>query len=314
MSDDDTGIRHQQGGSAQLGSIDLNLLVPLQALLEERSVSRAADRLYMSQPALSGALARLRRHFDDELLVRSGNSYQLSPLAGDLLEEIARAASSLGRVFSARAEFLPAESRREFQIVCSDYVSAEFGAELSRELSRRAPGAMVRFEHMQDALVDNAPESLREVDGLILPHGYIDQAPHVDLFTDPWMCVIAAGTAAPRDVAELGERPWATTYNGRTAVTTAARELLTLGVSPRTQVTTRSFLTLGDMVAGTDRVAFAPASVAARLAHRDDIVVVDSPLELPPIREAFWWSPSFTDDVGHRWLRELVAEVAAAQV
>ncbi|GAA1836423.1 LysR family transcriptional regulator [Agromyces salentinus] len=308
--------RHR--GPMQLGSVDLNLLVPLQALLEERSVSRAADRMFMSQPALSAALARLRRHFDDELLVRSGNAYVLSPLGGELLDEVHSATSALSRLFGAQGEFRPSESHREFRLVCSDYIAAVFGAPLARAVAAAAPHTQLRFEHVQDQVVDTAPDSLRDIDGLVLPHGYFEHAEHLDLFTDTWTCIVAAPEdgAAPESpvltIDSLGARPWAVTYSGRTAVTSATRQLLTLGLSPRTEVVTRSFLTLPDMVAGTDRVAFVPGSLASRFARRADVVVVESPLEFPQIRHAFWWSASHAEDAGHRWLREQVAAVAAA--
>ncbi|MGI9825346.1 LysR family transcriptional regulator [Agromyces sp. Marseille-Q5079] len=298
----------------QLGSIDLNLLVPLQALLEERGVSRAADRLFMSQPALSAALARLRRHFNDELLIRSGNTYVLSPLGTELLTEVQGATGVLSKLFGTQAEFRPSESHREFRLVGSDYVAAIFGAPLARAVAAAAPHTQLRFEHVQDAVVDNAPDSLRDIDGLFLPHGYFENAEHIDLFIDPWACIVAAPAdgAGPAEltVDSLGIRPWAVTYSGRTAVTSATRQLLTLGVYPRTEVVTRSFLTLPDMIAGTDRVAFVPESLARRFAARSDVVVVTSPLELPLIRHAFWWSPTHEEDAGHRWLRTQISAVA----
>lgn len=302
--------RDRYRGSMQLSSVDLNLLVPMQALLEERSVSRAAERLYMSQPALSAALARLRRHFNDDLLIRSGNQYVLSPLAGELLDEVRNAAGALGRVFGAQGDFQPASSEREFRVVCSDYIASVLGAPLSRAVSSRAPFTQVRFEHVQDAVVDGAPDSLRDIDGLILPHGYIEHARYMNLFVDEWRCLIAT-REGPFNLTldAIGELPWAVTYSGRTAVTSASRQLYTMGVHPRIEVVTRSFLTLADMVAGTERVAFVPGSLAARFSERHDVVVVDSPLELPGIRQAFWWSPAHDDDAGHRWLRDRIAEL-----
>jgi DNA-binding transcriptional LysR family regulator len=296
----------------QLSSVDLNLVVPLQILLEERSVSRAAERMFMSQPALSAALARLRRHFNDELLVRSGNKYVLSPLGVELLDGVSQASSALGRIFSAQAEFLPAESSREFRLVCSDYVAAVFAAELSRVVSAEAPNVMLRVEHVQDAIVDGAPDSLRDIDGLILPHGYLEQLDHLELFTDQWKCLVSAESAATELTAEsLGARPWATTYSGRTAIVAATRELHVLGIYPRTQVTTRSFLTLPDMVAGTDRVAFIPDSLIPRFTERLDVAIVDCPIAIPGIKQAFWWNPSLSSEAGHRWFRDRIIETVS---
>jgi DNA-binding transcriptional LysR family regulator len=311
LSRNDLGVdRGGYRGTMQLSSVDLNLLVPMQALLEERSVSRAAERLYMSQPALSAALARLRRHFNDDLLVRSGNQYVLSPLASELLDEVRTAVGALGRVFGAQGDFQPSSSEREFRIVCSDYVASVLGAPLSRAVSEQAPSTQIRFEHVQDAVVDGAPDSLRDIDGLILPHGYIEHARYMNLFVDEWRCLLATREGvSDLTLADVGARPWAVTYSGRTAVTSASRQLYTMGVHPRIEVVTRSFLTLADMVAGTDRVAFIPGSLAERFSERQDVVVVDSPLELPGIRQAFWWSAAHDDDTGHRWLRQRIADL-----
>jgi DNA-binding transcriptional LysR family regulator len=303
------GSEADRRGYLQLSTVDLNLLLPLQALLELRSVSRAAERMYMSQPALSSALARLRKHFGDELLRRSGNHLVLSPLGARLLEEVGGVSSALLGLFGTRGDFVPATSQREFRIVCSDYVSAGFGARLSRLVSRVAPSVSLHFEQMQDDLVDGAPDSLRDVDGLIVPHGYLQHPRFIDLFEDQWWCLVAReANGAELTVEDLGTRPWATTFSGRTAILAATRQLREQGIYPRTQVTTRSFLALPHMIEGTDRVAFLPS----QLVPTDSSTVrgVPCPLVLPALREAFWWSDAHEEDPSHQWLRGMLVEAA----
>ena len=94
--------------SWRLGGTDLNLLLPLKVLLEEGNVTRAGQRLELSQPAMSAALARLRRRFDDELLVRAGRDYELTPFARDLLPEVQHALRLMGRALHLEDEFDPA--------------------------------------------------------------------------------------------------------------------------------------------------------------------------------------------------------------
>src|SRR5690349_8785376 len=103
-----------------LAGLDLNLMVSLDALLQQRSVTRAAAAMGLSQPALSGSLARLRRHFDDELLTRVGNDYRLTPLAVQLKDLVRVALSGAERVFAAQPHFDPASSTRDFTILVSD--------------------------------------------------------------------------------------------------------------------------------------------------------------------------------------------------
>src|ERR1051326_7662721 len=99
---------------SKLANLDLNLLVSLDALLQERSVSRAAIRLGLSQPALSASLARLRRHFGDDLLARVGNRYELTPLAAQLIDVTSGAMASVLRVFTSAEHFHARTAKREF--------------------------------------------------------------------------------------------------------------------------------------------------------------------------------------------------------
>src|SRR5689334_2449623 len=117
---------------ANLNNLDLNLLLTLDALLAERSVTRAAERLGVTQPAVSAALARLRRHFGDLLLNRIGNRYELTPLAVQIRGDTTLALATVRRVFEATPDFDPAVAEREFTLVLSDYAVAVMGEELSR--------------------------------------------------------------------------------------------------------------------------------------------------------------------------------------
>ena len=119
-----------------LSRLDLNLLVALDALLTERSVTRAAERLHLSQPALSASLARLRNHFNDPILARRGNAYELTPLALRLTEHTTIALDAARRVFESQATWTPHESTREFSIYGSDYGFATIGAAVSRVAAR----------------------------------------------------------------------------------------------------------------------------------------------------------------------------------
>ena len=146
---------HQRGRyvvAVNLASLDLNLLVSLDALLQERSVTRAAARMGLSQPALSASLARLRRHFGDELLSRAGNEYRLTPLAVQLRDLARLALTGVERVFTAQTEFDPASSTREFSLLVSDYVVAVLGR-LDRRAARRGGAARAAAAHREHARV-----------------------------------------------------------------------------------------------------------------------------------------------------------------
>ena len=131
---------------ADLRNLDLNLLLTLDALLAERNVTRAAVRLGVTQPAVSAALARLRRHFGDPLLSRVGNRYELTLLAAQLRVDTTLALAAVRRVFEAAPDFDPAITDREFSLVLSDYAAAVMGEALSQVFAARAPQARLRIQ------------------------------------------------------------------------------------------------------------------------------------------------------------------------
>src|SRR5436189_25212 len=130
---------------AHLANLDLNLLVALRELLRERSVTRAAERLGVTQPAASAALSRLRRHFGDELLVRDRGEYTLTPLGAQLAEQADAVCTAAQRLFAASADFDPATSEREFTLVMADYTIVVMGEALSRAIARAAPRARLHI-------------------------------------------------------------------------------------------------------------------------------------------------------------------------
>src|ERR1700709_1467381 len=176
----------------RLPNLALTLLVSLDALLDQRSVTRAAQQLGLSQSALSASLARLRRHFGDELLARTGNEYRLTPLARQLKPRVRLALDGVERVFTAQPEFDPSESTREFSVLLSDYASAVLGSALAELLGDEAPGARLRLEHNTPEAVDRAEQALLTTDLLVLPHGFVTDLPHADLIRDRWVIVVSA--------------------------------------------------------------------------------------------------------------------------
>ena len=184
---------------AQLAELDLNLLVILRELIRERNVTRAAERVAVTQPAASAALARLRRHFEDELLVRRGGDYLLSPLAAQLAEHVELACAAAERVFAAENDFDPDTSTREFTLLMADYTVAVIGDRLSALVEREAPNVRLHILVVRGALADEAEETIRRIDGMILPPLTALMVPYVrsmELFRDRWVCVCWNGNRA----------------------------------------------------------------------------------------------------------------------
>lgn len=294
-----------------LASLDLNLLVSLDHLLREQSVTRAAARMGLSQPALSASLARLRRHFGDELLTRVGNSYQLTPLATQLRNRTATALAGVERVFTSQAVFDPATSQRTFTVLASDYPIAVLGEHVGRILDETAPHMRLRLERHSTTMVQNAHEVLRDVDGLVLPHGFVNDMPYEVLHTDGWKILVADSNkrvGAVLTMELLAELPWVMTWHAPAAFTPAARQLQMLGVEPRVQLVAESFLALPWLIEGTDRIALVQAQLADRLTRVGEIRALDCPYDAMPITEALWWHPTHEHDPEHAWLRSVFVE------
>lgn len=293
-----------------LRNVDFNLLLPLRALLEERSVSRAAERMRMSQPALSAALARLRRHFNDELLRRHGNSYELTPLGVQLLERSQSATRGMERVFSAQAEFDPSTSTREFSIFSSDYATSLIGGALATLIGEAAPHVRLRFSNVNANVIDNFRDAVRDHDGALLPHGYLQDQSHLDLFRDRWVCMVATDNTVVGDrltAENLSELPWVYTYGGRSEYTPAAKQMELLGIDPKVQVVAASFLVVPSLIAGSNRIALIQELSARQLLSLGGVRIIEAPFETVPLIEAFWWNAAHDHDPEHIWLRSMFA-------
>jgi DNA-binding transcriptional LysR family regulator len=293
-----------------LSGLDLNLVLSLRALLEERNVTRAGQRIGLSQPAMSAALARLRRHFDDELLSRIGGQYELTALGRALLDRTATACDLLERVFSSRADFTAGSEEHEFTLLSSDYAIAVFGAELARTVHAEAPGVRLRFLRTPPDVTEETATLLSTADGLLMPHGVISGFPAVELFADRWVFLVAETNDEVGDrltMDHLARLPWVT-YQ-RIYDAPAARQLSMLGIEPRVEVSVDSFQVLPFLVAGTRRIALVQQRLAERLSGVAAVRVMDAPYEAVPLQEALWWHPVHTHDAAHIWLRETAARV-----
>ncbi|GIE34457.1 LysR family transcriptional regulator [Actinoplanes italicus] len=297
-----------------LANLDLNLLVTLDALLRERNVTRTAERLGVSQPAVSGALGRLRRHFGDQLLVRVGNRYDLTPLAVRVAALTGPALAGVRRVFDATAEFDPSGLDREFTIVSSDYAATVLGPLIAQRFAAQAPGARLRLQQTTPDAVDHAADTLRSADGLIIPHGFVTGLPYLDLYSDRWVCVVSGdhpdvGDALTMEL--LAELPWVVIFDRPTAFAPASRQLRMLGIEARVEVVVDGFAQMPFLVAGTRRVALLQERLARLVAPVAGIRMLDCPFEVVPVAEAFWWNPIHRNDPAHMWLRDVLLSAAA---
>ena len=304
-----------------LGGTDLNLLLPLKVLLEEGNVTRAGQRLELSQPAMSAALARLRRRFDDELLVRAGRDYELTPLARELLPEVQHAVRLLARALELEDDFDPSTSERTFRMAMSDYAIAVVHEPLLRLLGASAPGVRLSIENLgPDAR--SSDRVLLEHDALIAPLGFGFPGGSKPLWRDR-MVILAArdnprlvdGRLTLEDLAELGH---AVSSFGPGILTPADRAFGELGIDRRIALQVKEFLPLPFVIEGTDLVAVLPER-QARIHVRENgpVVMVEPPFDEVVLAEGYWYAHDRLSDPAHRWLfarlDELADELAVAR-
>ena len=297
-----------------LGGTDLNLLLPLKVLLEEGNVTRAGQRLELSQPAMSAALARLRRRFDDELLVRAGRDYELTPLARELLPEVQHAVRLLARALELEDDFDPSTSERTFRMAMSDYAIAVVHEPLVRLLGASAPGVRLSIQNLgPDAR--SSDRVLLEHDALIAPLGFGFPGDSKPLWRDR-MVIIAArenprlveGRLTLDDLAQLGH---AVSSFGPGILTPADRAFGELGIDRRIALQVKEFLPLPFVIEGTDLIAVVPER-QARIHVREDgpVVLVQPPFDEVVLAEGYWYAHDRLSDPAHRWLFARLDELA----
>lgn len=298
-----------------LAGVDLNLLVALDALLTERSVTRAANRVGLSQPGMSNTLARLRKLFGDPLFVREGLTLVPTPRAESLGQPIREALALIRHAIDERPGFDPADDRATFVISCSDYSLLMLIGPLVRRLAAEAPGVTIE-------VLPRSPEAVRllrdgEVDLVIEPLKIMPAAalPTRRLFSDRWLCCVWEGTT------QVGDRMTMDAYlrlghlvysMGRgQPISLADQHLAQARVPRRIEFTVESFLLAPFLLQGTDLVTLVLERAAPHLRRTAAVRFLEPPLDLPPITEMLWWHPRHTADPAHAWVRARIGEIAA---
>jgi DNA-binding transcriptional LysR family regulator len=300
----------------RLREVDANLLLSLHALLEERNLTHAGERMTMSQPAMSGALARLRKHFDDELLVRSGRGFELTPLAEQIRPVVAEAVEAAESLLGNQREFNAGSSGKRFTVSMSEYAMTVLAEPLINALAEQAPGCTVALDPI-DVRPDQFEAQLMWRDLIIGPLGFEFPGRLQPVFTDELVCLVARDHPRLKNgvltLEDLQEMPHAVAEFAAAGERRRPLEveLDAKGVRGRTvlvQVT--SLLTLPFAVAGTDMCAFVPSRLARRCLDVLDLAIATTPLDPVTITEAAHWHPRREQDPAVVWLRHLLYDVA----
>lgn len=306
-----------------IGRIDLNLLVYLDALLRERNVTKAANQLGISQPALSNGLRRLRDLFDDPLLVRTSEGMIPTERAEQLQPVIRDVLSKVDMAVQPQADFDAANEEHLFRIMASDYAESTLFPHLLQRLRREAPGIIldiltpsdVSFLDVERGKVDmvinrfeTMPQSfhqkgiwkdhfacLTSIDNPILKNftleTYMD-AQHV------WVSKTGMGIGVgmdPHDVQHLG---W------------VDESLCNIGKQRRITVFTRHYQAAMLLAEQNDLLVTLPSRAAKLQRDNPRVAILKPPFEIPPFELKMAWSPLVQHNPAHRWMRRFIIDVA----
>lgn len=295
-----------------LRSVDLNLLVVLDALLAARNVTRAAEALGLSQPATSRALGRLRALLGDKLLVEGAGGYSLTPRAIALEPVLKSVLAEISGMLDARP-FDPATAQGRIRLMTPDLHTAGLLSPLLAQIAEAAPGLDMEIPPLQED-----PLSALENDRIDAVIGVIDTEKsgiqRRALFDDRYMCLLRADHVMARRglsmdhfltldhvavaIADVGPTPVDDALAGR-------------GLARRVRVRVPSFLAAMDMVSRSDLVMTLPETLA-RTADAKRFAVLPPPLDLPGFTMSLLWHKRYQDAPSHIWLREAIVKAAAS--
>jgi LysR family transcriptional regulator, nod-box dependent transcriptional activator len=294
--------------------LDLNLLVALDALLDERSVSLAADRIFLSQSATSSALGRLREYFGDELLVAKGRQMVLTARAEQLVEPVRAVLDQIRTTISVSPAFDPATCDRTLRIMASDYMTEVLLSQVFASIADEAPLMRFEIQPMTEGPVDSLERGFIDL-LLTVDFGMTSDHPSQILFGDDYVVIGCANNPAMKApmtmdlYLELGH----VTCRFSKARVPAFDDwfMRRQKQQRRIEIVAPSFLSIPGLVAGSQRIATIHRRLANRFSDDAPLIVRELPLEMPPIREGAQWHLANNNDAAIRWFVEKLTLIAA---
>ena len=296
--------------------LDLNLLVALDALLEERSVSLAAERICLSQSATSSALGRLRDYFCDDLLVVKGRQMVLTYRAEQLVEPVKAVLEQVRETIAIPPPFDPKTSERTIRITASDYITEVLLASVLAELRPLAPGMKFEIQPMSDALIETLERGFTDI-LITIDYAISKEHPSHVLFEDDYVVVGWEGNPAMKQemtkelYLELGH---ITARFGRGRISVFEDWFMRRQKRQRRiEIVAPTFMSIAGLVIGSDRIATMHRRLAKKAANHLPLVIHELPIEIPPICECVQWHISSNTDPCIRWMVERLVLAAGEQ-
>lgn len=298
----------------RFNGLDLNLLLAFQILMEERSVTRAARRMNVSQPAMSAALGRLRAYFQDDILVTHGKQMYPTAHAEGLVGPVGQFLADLDALLVSTARFDPGTTQRSFRIVASDYITASVIGPLSQRLAETAPGVRLDMMLPSEAAAQLVLEG--KADLIITPEDFIVSDQPAELLCEERQLVIGwsdnpafAGSIDAKTFSTLGH---VAVHVGSNRVPSFAdRQIDRMGVDRRIDLTCGCFTMVPWLICGTNRIAVMHERLARQMAAQFPLALSEMPFRFPIMREMLQYHRAREADEGLRWLRGELKQQAA---
>jgi len=297
-----------------LDTFDLNLLVPLSALLREQSVTKAAERVSITQPSMSASLARLRKHFDDELLVKEGGRMGLTPLAESLVQPVAEILAGARAVAAINEPFNAPTSHTTFTVAASDYTTAVLLRPLLRELGDLAPNVQINVVSLQhDDVVGKLRR--RQYDLLVCPTTVptmdFNAFPSERLFTDRWIAAVDQDNPEVGDLLTTRQLPTLPYLQPlSTQISIVEMRLDHLDITRRVTGRADSFFGGMCLMPDTHMFTVVPERLLDLLGPGLGLRPAVLEAEVPDVVQAMYWDPRNTNDPALQWLRQQIAQIA----
>ena len=306
-----------------ISRVDLNLLVYLDVLLRECNVTRAAEELGISQPAMSNSLRRLRDLFGDPILVRTSDGMTPTDRALELQPMVRKVLSAAEQAILPKTEFNPMESSRIFRIMASDYTESTLLPVLLRELRKQAPN--IRLDIMTPSDVSFHDVERGKVDMVINRFDSLPQSFYqVHLWDDSFSCVMSSNNPV-KDNWNLqsylsSKHIWVSKTGMGVGVGMTPDDVQRLGwvdealskqgVKRDISLFTRHYQVALLLAEQDDLIVTIPSMSAKSIAGSDRVVILEPPFEIERMRLKMVWSPLLQHDPGHKWLRQLIKSVS----
>lgn len=306
-----------------LERIDLNLLVYLDVLLREKNVTRAAEQLGITQPAMSNGLKRLRYLLNDPLLIRSSAGMTPTERALEIQPKLREILASLNQMLEPKQEFKPLSSNRAFRIMASDYAEATLMPALIKAMRSEAPNVLLDFLTPSDVSYQDMEQG--KVDLAINRFNEIPQSFHqVTLWTDTFSCLLNRNNAIANRFTLKNYLDAQHIWVSKTGMGVGFgvnpeksgglgwidQALERIGQKRKMSIFTRHYQIPALIIARTDLIATLPSRIARLQAENSQLMIKEPPFYIPEMELKMAWSPLLHHNPAHRWLRQLIVYVA----